>query len=383
MRHGVETRRARGVWLRPRGGPCEADRYHVRVLPHGEAPRHRSEAQRLSAIQGGHPQGAGGRHGAGILGDCLGEDGRHLRFRQHVQRVVRGRPVGADGDVHAGLHEVRHAAKSARELEVAARAVHHGAAGRAAPGDLFVGEPVHVHGDEALRQQPEPPEVGQGCAPLLAEVAARRALVACEAGAALLLRLMQVDVQRQAQAFAERGAFAERAVRDGVRRMQGHGPGEERLRGEALPRPFALGEIIVGARAVGPEGELNGDDAHGRADAGADHRLANGLGEPVHVVEGRHPTQDHLEHGQLGALAHKVLVAQLHLQRPDGGLQPLAQGDVVRHAAQEAHGGVGVRVHEARHQRSLREGRLRLCLELCGHLGRRQDVDDLALMDHH
>mmetsp|Transcript_139201 Transcript_139201/g.388417 ORF Transcript_139201/g.388417 Transcript_139201/m.388417 type:complete len:233 (-) Transcript_139201:229-927(-) len=225
----------------------------------------------------------------------------------------------------------------------------HRGARLAAPGDLLVGQAGHVHGKEPVIQEPKSLQVGERRAFLLAEVAAR-GLVSSRAVQALCLSLVQVDVQRHAKPLAECTTLGEGRVGAGVRRMKRDRPRQEGLRTEALLRPLALSEVFVGAAAVGPKWELDGDDADGCADARAHHDIADSLREPIHVVEGGHTTHDHLDDCQFGPIAHELRIAQLHLQWPYGGLQPLTKRNVVRNSSQVAHGSMRVRIHKARHQ---------------------------------
>ena len=63
------------------------------------------------------------------------------------------------------------------------------------------------------------------------------------------------------------------------------------------------------------------------------------------------PGSDHLQAGEARAPVHVVRL-QATLGRPDARLEPGHQGQVVAETAEQGHGGVGVPVDQARHQRA-------------------------------
>ena len=71
---------------------------------------------------------------------------------------------------------------------------------------------------------------------------------------------------------------------------------------------------------------------------------------PVHVIESRRARPDHLETRQFRAPVD-ILIGQFRFKGPDMLLQPCLERDVVRIPPEERHGGVGVRVHKAGHER--------------------------------
>ena len=82
--------------------------------------------------------------------------------------------------------------------------------------------------------------------------------------------------------------------------------------------------------------------------------LENGVLENVHVDAGRGPRAQHLGIAQQAADPDDMRRQGL-FHGKDALLQPVHQGHVVGQAAQEGHGGVGVRVDEARHEEHVRQ----------------------------
>ena len=72
-----------------------------------------------SAEPGGHGQRLARGNGGGIAVGALGEQRRQPRLLEHVEVVVRRRPVGADADVDAELQHPRDRCDAGRQLQVA------------------------------------------------------------------------------------------------------------------------------------------------------------------------------------------------------------------------------------------------------------------------
>mmetsp|Transcript_17191 Transcript_17191/g.49110 ORF Transcript_17191/g.49110 Transcript_17191/m.49110 type:complete len:328 (-) Transcript_17191:357-1340(-) len=213
-------------------------------------------------------------------------------------------------------------------------------------------------------------------------MATLRVLVASLAFLHLCACFMKVDVQWRFQLLAQLAALGDRPIRARVRGVQRHGPRNSRLIGILLPGLLALGEVLVGATAIAGERELDRNDPDSGTNPGLNHRLADSLGEPVHVIESCGATLQHLSDCEVRTLLDELMVHKLELQGPDRALEPLAQRKIVGHPAQVDHGGVGVRVDEAGHQRRVRQLRRPLRLVLFDGVRGRQDVEDLPVRDH-
>mmetsp|Transcript_63205 Transcript_63205/g.150727 ORF Transcript_63205/g.150727 Transcript_63205/m.150727 type:complete len:317 (-) Transcript_63205:84-1034(-) len=261
--------------------------------------------------------------------------------------------------------------------------MHHGGSGLGAPLDLLFCQSCHVHCDQSVVQHAHPLEVGQRGALLVAHVTIRAVPIACGTGLALCRGLVQVDVDWAFELLAQRLDLLQSAFRACVGGVRRDRPRDEVLSEKSLSCCATLCEVVIWTSAVAGEGELDGDDSYGRSDSGPDYGLRDGLGKPIHLIEGRRAAPDHLQDCELSALLHEVRLHKLALCWPNHGLKPLAERYVIGDAAQKHHGTVRVRIHEAR-QKDL-PGQvgpgLRRVLPPRG-IGR-QNVHDHAVLENH
>ena len=134
------------------------------------------------------------------------------------------------------------------------------------------------------------------------------------------------------------------------------------------PSGAASGQRVVGCAVEGEE-----HLAHGRAHAAVDEPRRDVELEPVHVPAPRRAGPDHLEAREPGAPVD-VLPGELGFRRPDPGLEPLHQREVVAVPAQQRHRRVAVPVHESGDQRVSVAGDLGVAGPGC-HAGAQPDDD--------
>jgi hypothetical protein len=106
-------------------------------------------------------------------------------------------------------------------------------------------------------------------------------------------------------------------------------------------------------------------------------------GEEIHVVAARDTGAQHFGRCVAGAVIDEALAHQRLLQRPDPLGQPARQGQVIAGATQQAHRGVRMRVHQARHQRVPLQLHVLRGLKARVRQRGRQHLDDAASLDGH
>mmetsp|Transcript_37978 Transcript_37978/g.80422 ORF Transcript_37978/g.80422 Transcript_37978/m.80422 type:complete len:266 (-) Transcript_37978:403-1200(-) len=248
--------------------------------------------------------------------------------------------------------------------------------------NLLRRKPVHVHRNEALVEKTQALQVLHGRAELGAHVAGLGLLVAGFARLHLLLHFVEVDVQRHLQLLGEGAALGDCGIRAGVGGMQRDSKGEPLRFLVLFCQLLSLCKVLIRAAAIAPKWEFDGDHADRCSNACLLNGLANSFWEPVHVVEGGDATLNHLQDRQFSPLANELFVAELELQWPNCLLKPLPQGDVICDTAEEDHGGMGVRVHEARHECCVLEHGGLLPLVLLLGLVNGQDVQNFPSINH-
>src|SRR3546814_188324 len=327
------------------------------------------EADRLRPAQRGRAQRGEGAERLGLARHRLGQDRRGAGFADHVQVVVAGAAVGANGEVHAGALQRAGRAEAGGELEVGFGAVHHAHAALHAQVDLGLGHLGHVHRDQAVVEQAE--AVKPRDRPL----------------AMLFLRLrdflrglVQVQVHRHVQLVGQHADALEVRVVDRVRRVRRERGGDQRIVAPLVVDLAGLVEILVVAlRPRGGEVDHRQPDARAEAVALVDGGLH--VGEEVVLVDAGGAAAEHLRDRQGDAVGDEVRADHRALDRPDVLLQPDLQRQVVGDAAQQRHRVVGVAVDEAGHQRAVRAADGLRRIEPRPRFRARQDGDDGAVAD--
>ncbi len=112
--------------------------------------------------------------------------------------------------------------------------------------------------------------------------------------------------------------------------------------------PVAVEGLALGQRLLGGRRHPRHAAGQHRPDAANVDGPGDLVHEKIHIGERRRAAADHLGDGQ-----HRppvdVVAGQAVLGRPYFGLQPVHEGHIVRIAAEQGHGGVGVGVDEAGH----------------------------------
>ena len=109
-------------------------------LPGTSDPIWSLESQGARAVDRGQRQRLLRRERAGIAGHRLGEQSRHSHLAEQVEAVVAGRTVGSEGDVDAGRQQAATGRRTAGELEVGRRAMHHAGVCRSASSRISSSE---------------------------------------------------------------------------------------------------------------------------------------------------------------------------------------------------------------------------------------------------
>ena len=128
--------------------------------------------------------------------------------------------------------------------------------------------------------------------------------------------------------------------------VRGEAETQQRVTAQFVADRQALGKVVVGIGGI-TGGELDGDDAENRAHSDPFCCRGGSPGKKIHVVEGGDAAAQHFCAGQQGARLHEIRRGMARFGRPDTLRQPAHQGQVVGIAAQQAHGGVGVKVDQA------------------------------------
>ena len=125
-----------------------------------------------------------------------------------------------------------------------------------------------------------------------------------------------------------------------------------------MPEPVAhcetLRQVVLRVAGIARR-ELDDDHAQGRTDAAVERRIGRLVGIEVHVVQARHAATQHLGGGEQRAVVDELRGHVLRFGRPDVLLEPAPERQVVRHAAHERHGCMGVSIDETGDQRVVRQ----------------------------
>ena len=99
-------------------GAGQVDGDDVRLLAHFQRAGV-AAALEPGAVAGGHVQHLGGLHEGGVVGEAVVEDGGQVHLLHHVEVVVAGGAVGAQGHVQAQLQHPGDGGEAAAQLHVA------------------------------------------------------------------------------------------------------------------------------------------------------------------------------------------------------------------------------------------------------------------------
>ena len=112
---------------------------------------------------------------------------------------------------------------------------------------------------------------------------------------------------------------------------------------------FAVDRVMLGAQRLLRSAVIVDRAAQHDAEAAVDRAFGNLFHELVHIERRRDAAGHVFEHGKLRQIVHLAL-GEVRLHRKAVLVQPLMQRLVVRKRAQKRHGGMRVRVLEARQQ---------------------------------
>ena len=322
------------------------------------------QPHRLGPAPGRRAQRLGGGERGGILGHGLGKDRGGARLADHVEVVVAGRAVGADGERHARLHQRAGRAESGGQLEVGFRAVHHAHAALGAEVDLGLGELRHVHRDQAVVEQAQAIQPRDRAHPVLVH------------GLLHFLRgFVQVQMNRDVELVREQAHAGEVVIVHRVGRMRRERGLDERVIAPLVVHFAGTVEVFVIARC--PRGRKID---HRQADARAESELLVGrrlhVGEEVVLVGAGGAAPQHLGNRQRAAIGDEIRPDHRGLDRPDVLLQPDLQRQVVGDPAQQGHRIVGVGIDQAGDQRPAGPRHDGLRIEACARFRDGQDRED-------
>ena len=165
----------------------------------------------------------------------LGLQRGRLQLAEHVQVVVAGGPVGAEGDIDTGIQQARHRAMTGGELQIGFGAVHHLGAAVGEQAYLVRLELGHVHRDQPGVDQVEPMQAFDRALSVLLDTAPH-----------LGQRLVQVHVDRDIEFVGELGQAAQRRVGDGVGGMRCKGGAHQWVVAELIVHRDPLVEVLIG-----------------------------------------------------------------------------------------------------------------------------------------
>ena len=321
------------------------------------------------AADRGHHQGGGGGQGLGVHVPALGQQGGGLDLLKHVETVVRGGAVGAEGHVHPGIDHRKHVGPAGGQLEIGDRAVDR--------GDAPSGEQPHI-----LRLQPDAVRGHRVRVEhmVTVEELGRGQTVFFLAGLLLLLCLGEVDVHSDPLVDREFGQGVPEVIVGGV---FGVDRGLDLDPAAVVPVPFLLerdqlltGRIGLKVEILGEQGRAAGEV---RLDPGLGDRLGDRPAVVVHIRDrGRAEAQAFRDRQQGRRLDGAVV--ELRLPGKDVVVEPGMQVVAVGVAPQQAHGQVGVAVDQTRHQDHALAVHDLLGLLLRGGL---LDPGDLSVRDAH
>ena len=302
------------------------------------------ETHRPGAAERGRMQRAGGVERCGVVGHGFREQSGGAQLAEHVEIVVAGAAIGADGDGDAGAFEFGHRTKTGRKFQIRFGTMHHADPARGAQRDLGVGELGHVHGDQAIVDQAQAIQPRQ------------RTLTVFVLRLPHFLRgFVRVQMHRDIELIREHADALEIVVRHRVRRVRREGGRDQRIVAPLVVDFTGTVEIFVVAFRPG-SGEIDHRQTDARAEAVALVGRGLHVGKEVVFVAAGGPATQHFGDGQGDAVGDIIGAHDRGLDRPDVFLQPLLQRQVVGHAAHQCHRVVAVCVDQPRNQRALRPG---------------------------
>ncbi len=170
-----------------------------------------------------------------------------------------------------------------------------------------------------------------------------------QALAYLILRLVQVHVDRDLQLAGIGEDLLEAAVAHGIRGVRGQAEGQQRLAAVAVARRQPLAQIVLGVGRIAG-GELDADHSDRGPHARVQRRARRLLRIEIHVVEAGHSAAQHLGASQQRAVVDELRRNMLAFRRPDVLVEPLHQGQIVGQAAHQGHGRMRVQVDQPGHE---------------------------------
>ncbi|OQC70391.1 MAG: hypothetical protein BWX50_00821 [Euryarchaeota archaeon ADurb.Bin009] len=253
---------------------------------------------------------ARGKQGRRVPGKLLQEGGK-LHLLHQIEVVVRGTPIGPEGDVRPVLLQpvVGHGPVDGK-LHVARRVVGCRDAALAEEPALGLVEPAAVRGDGPGGEAPAVVKVRRGA---FAEL--------CDTVDDLLLGLGEMDVDADLLFPCKIGAPGKTLRRDGVDRVRADGCPDPRVckrfyAGDEGFRRLDLGLPLLGVPEIDePVGKC-------RPDTHIVDRLRRPVHEEVHIVERDRAAPDHLKAGEPRA-GVDVVAGKVGLKRPDLLREPL------------------------------------------------------------
>ena len=308
-------------------------------LPGTKLPIRCAEPEAARPAEGRHAQHVRGGARRRVLRLELAEEGGGAHLPRHVEVVVAGRPVRAEGEVHPRRGEAGHRADAARELEVRLRTVQHrGAPVRELP-DLVGEEVRHVDRGEPGVDESEPGEAGEGAFPRLAD----RVL-------ALAGGLVEVDVYREIEPLGDLSDAFERLVAHRVGGVRGERRRHQWIAPERFVHLESAGEVRVPIRRPGGR-HVEDDEAEHGPDPRIPRNLPHHVRKEVHVVETGGSTHQHLGHRETCSGPDEPFIHEPGLGRPDVLREPHVQRQIVGQTPEQGHRGVGMSVDESGYER--------------------------------
>ncbi len=168
----------------------------------------------------------------------------------------------------------------------------------------------------------------------------------------------------------------------GVDRVRRHGGNNQRIIVVLLQKLFGEPQHVLGRGGVG-RFEANHGLAQNRAHARFFGGLRGAILEIIHVDERGGARKHHLQARQARAPQHEIRRHILGFRGEDEFIEPVLQLHVVGDAAKQRHGGVGVRVDQARHQDVVRAVEMHARLKLFLDVGALADAHDALAANGH
>ncbi len=328
-------------------------------------------AQRARAAESGRMQRGRGVQRGGVVRHRLGQLRRGAGLAEHVQVVVAGAAVGADGQVDARALQRAGRAETGGQLEVGFRAMHHRHAALGAQVDLGLGQLGHVHRDQAVVDQAQAIQARQWTLAILLQRIGD-----------FLRGLVGVQVHRHVELVREHAHALEVGVADRIRCVRRERGVDQRIAAPLIMDLARAVEIFVAG--LGPGGrEIDHRQADPRAEAVALVDRGLHIGEEVVFVGTGGAAAQHLGDRQGGTVGDELRADHRRFHRPDVLLQPLHERQIIGDAAQQRHRIVGMRVDQTGQQRRIRSRHHPLRHEALARVGNWQDGEDVAALHRH